>query len=410
MGYGFSLPNNQADHFSIAFSPTISAYIRSVRARRSAMGSKAEHERDANTGVENEDLRMKNGGPMESVDITETEEPAEKKIHWVSTLKSDYEFSPCFLVDFAIAVENHRERVKADKDAPDNGNFWGTPLSRNKLHVICAVFMILQKGQAAIKEHDEDLPQCPQNIRQIDAARYRRSQLQILETVLSSLGGKLKSYVGFNTSSDTESVRIIRLENTLISSPQRMLKDFRNILKAGMRSRDPKKVRQRGGADFAFTVWLCGLWVCQDMKNDQEGKANADADLEPQFLRWLQFLSNAYPENAKIGQSNGSTETDTHGMDGTEWYDPIRNKEAEGDLSSVIASYLDAIRVAVAKHPQSLYNDPKITAERLQWCLNIVRMEGVWFPDLQEDGQEEEDEWMLFLDFDGTDRKENQFP
>ena len=410
MGYGFSLPNNQADHFSIAFSSTISAYIRSVRARRSAMGLKAENEGDANTGTENEDLRMNNGEPMESVDITETEEPAEKEIHWVSTLKSDVDFSPCFLADFAIAVENHRERVKADKDPLDNGNFWDTPLSRNKLHVICAVFMILQKGQAAIMEHDEDLPQYPQNIRQIDAARYRRSQLQILETVLSSLGGKLKSYVGFNTSSDTENVRIIRLEHTLISSPQRMLKDFRNILKAGMRSRDPKKIRQRGGADFAFTVWLCGLRACQFMKNDQEGKAYANADLEPRFLRWLQYLSKAYPENAKIGQSNGSTETDTHGMDGTEWFDPIRNKEAEGDLSSVIASYLDAIRVAVAKHPQSLYNDPKITAERLQWCLNIVRMEGFWCPDLQEDGQEEEDEWMLFLDFDGTDGKENQIP
>lgn len=410
MGYGFSLPNNEADHFSIAFSPAISSYIRSVRARRSAMGSKAEHGGDASNGAENEDLKMKNGQPMESVDITETEEPAEKVIHWVSTLKGDYEFSPCFLADFAIAVENHREHGKVDNDPPDNGNFWDSPLSRNKLHVICAVFMILQKGQAAIKKHDEDLPQCPENVRQIDAARYRRSQLQILEKVLGSLGRSLKSYVGSNTSSDTKSVRVIRLEDTLTSSPQRMLKDFRNVLKAGMRSRDPKKIRERGGTDFAFTVWLCGLWASQDMRHEQEGKAHADAELEPRFLLWLQFLSKAYPENAETKQSDGNPDTDTHGMDGTEWFDPIRNKDAEGDLSLVIASYLDAIRVAVAKHPQSLYNNPKITAERLQWCLNIVRMEGVWYPNLQEDGQEEEDEWMLFLDFNGTERKENHFP
>ena len=409
MGYGFSLPNNQADHFSVAFSPAISAYIRSVRARRSAMGSKAEHEENANNGVENEDLRMRNGQPLESVDITETEEPAEQEIHWVSSIKSGFEFSPRFLADFAIAVENCRERVKVDNGPPDNGNFWDAPLSRNKLHVICAVVMILQKGQAAMKKHNGDLPRCPQNNRQIDAARYRRSQLQILETVLSSLGGKLKSYVGFNTSSDTESVRTIRLEHILINSPKRMLKDFRSILKAGMRSRDPKKIRQRGGADFAFTVWLCGLWACQEMKNDQGGKAYADADLEPRFLRWLQFLFEAYPENAEIKQPNGNTEADTHSMDGTEWFDPIRNKEAEGDVSLVVASYLEAIRVAVAKHPQSLYNDPKITAERLQWCLSIVRMEGVWCPYLQEDAQEEEDEWMLFLDFDGTERKDKHF-
>lgn len=352
------------------------------------MRCKAESGENDHNGVNNEDLRIKNEQPLESVDITETVEPTEQEIHWVSTLKSDYEFSPRFLADFAIAVENHRERLKVDNDPPDSGHFWNTPLSRNKLHVICAVFMILQKGQAAIKKHDGDLPQCPRSIRQIDAARYRQNQLQILETVLNSLGGKLKSYVGVNAFSDAESVRIIRLEHTLMCSPTRMLKDFRNILKAGMRSRDPEKIRQRGGADFAFTVWLCGLRACLDV-----------GDLEPRFVRWLHFLFKVYPENAQIKQSNGSRDIDTHSMDGTEWFDPIRNKEAEGDLALVVASYLDAIRVAVAKHPQSLYNDPKITAERLQWCLDVVRMEGVWCPNLQENGQEEVDEWMLFLDF-----------
>ena len=388
MGYGFSLPNNQADHFSIAFSPVISTYIQSVRAHRSAMRCKAESGENDHNGVNNEDLRIKDEQPLESVDITETVEPTEQEIHWVSTLKSDYEFSPRFLADFAIAVENHRERLKVDNDPPDSGHFWNTPLSRNKLHVICAVFMTLQKGQAAIEKHDGDLPQCPRSIRQIDAARYRQNQLQILETVLNSLRGKLKSYVGVNAFSDAEPVRIIRLEHTLMCSPTRMLKDFRNILKAGMRSRDPEKIRQRGGADFAFTVWLCGLRACLDV-----------GDLEPRFVRWLHFLSKVYPENAQIKQSDESREVDTHSMDGTEWFDPIRNQEAEGDLALVVASYLDAIRVAVAKHPQSLYNDPKITAERLQWCLNVVRMEGVWCPNLQDNGQEEVDEWMLFLDF-----------
>ena len=388
MSYEFSLPNNQADHFSIAFSPAISSYIRSVRARRSALRCKTESGGNDHNGVNNEVLTIKNEKPLESVDITEIIEPTEREIHWVSTLKSDYEFSPRFLADFAIAVENHRERLKVDNDPPDSGHFWNTLLSRNKLHVVCAVFMILQKGQAAIEKHDGDLPQCPRSIREIDAARYRQNQLQILETVLISLSGKLKSYVGVNGFSDAESVRIIRLDQTLMCSPTRMLKDFRNILKAGVRSRDPEKIRQRGGADFAFTVWLCGLRACLDV-----------GDLEPRFVRWLHFLSKVYPENAQIKQSNESREIDTHNMDGTEWFDPIRNKEAEGDLALVVASYLDAIRVAVAKNPQSLYNDPKITAERLQWCLNVVRVEGVWCPNLQDNWREEVDEWVLFLDF-----------
>ena len=408
MGYGFSLPENPADHFSISFSQAISDYIRATKSRRMALGSSSECAKGSGNAFRSEHTNIKNGLSMESVDILETEGPAEQDIHWVRTLDNGFEFSPSFLEDFSIAVENHRERLQADNVPLLNGKFLDTPfldtpLSRKKLHVICAVVMILQKAQTTIRKHDKYLPEEPQNARQLDAARYRQGQLRVLEHVLGSLYGSLKSYVDINGSDNARSIRVIRLEHIMTASSKRLLKDFRTVLNAGMRTRDPSKIRERGGTDFAFTVWLCGLWVYAQTDNKNCGDDTAsDADLEPHFLQWLQFLYETHPEDATKPQSPRTPRADTHKIEENEWFDPVRNQDTEEDLSSVAASYLDAVHAAVAKHPHSLYNDPKITAQRLAWYLNIVRMEGVWYPNLQESEQEEDDEWVLFLDCGST--------
>ena len=403
MGYGFSLPDNPADHFSISFSQAISDYIRATKSRRIALGSSSECANGSGNAVRSEHTNIKNGLSMESADILETEGPAEQDIHWVRTLENGYEFSPSFLEDFSIAVENHRERLKADNGPPSNGNFLHTPLSRNKLHVMCAVVMILQKAQTAIRKHDKYLPEEPQNARQLDAARYRQGQLRVLEHVLGSLHGSLKSYVGINGSGNARSFRVIRLEHTMTASPKRLLKDFRTVLNAGMRTRDSSKIRERGGSDFAFTVWLCGLWVYAQIDNKTcEDETGSDADLEPHLLQWLQFLYETYPEDTTKPQWPRVPRAVTHKMEENEWFDPVRNQDTGEDLSLVAASYLDAVHAAVAKHPHSLYNDPKITAQCLARYLYIVRMEGVWYPNLQESEQGEDDEWVLFLDCGST--------
>lgn len=88
--------------------------------------------------------------------------------------------------------------------------------------------------------------------------------------------------------------------------------------------------------------------------------------------------------------------------DRAEWFDPVRNSAIDEDVitdrASTASSYLDAIHATVDKHPQSLYNNPDITTRRLEWCLNVIRNEGVWIPNLQRGGQEEDDEWVLFLE------------
>ena len=404
MGYGFSLPDNPADHFSIGFSPAISAYIGSVKARRSAIDSKFEH-----LGV-NRDVRIKSEQLLDSVEVSEAEGPKEQNNHWVSVRHSDYEFSPLFLEDFSIVVENHRERRKADKGQFRSGGFCDLTLCCNKLHVICAVFMILEKGQAAIKKHDRDMPKRPQNTRQIDASRYRQSQLSILEIVLGSLCERLTSYMGIDTLDNIGCPQVVRLEHTLTSSPKRLLKDFRNVLNAGVGSRDPAKIRQRGGTDFAFTVWLCGLWLCKQIDGGKNREGCADAHLEPRFVSWLVFLLENYPDGTFISERRTNTDILPRGSNVRGCFDSVCYEEAEEDLSLVIPSYLEAICAAVAKHPHSLYNDPKITIHRLQWCLNVIRSEGVRFPNLQQDWQEAEDEWILFLHDKDAEREGDTLP
>ena len=393
MGYGFSLPDNPADHLSINFSTDISSYIRATKSRRLNIGSSARSTNGSSQEYKTEHTKSQNAI------IGMGEVPAEESIHWVRISDNGYQFSPSFLEDFSIAVENQRERAKADNSPLHNGSFLDTSISRNKLHVICAVVMKLQKARSTMCMHGKVLRGEPQNARQLDAARYRQGQLRILEHVLGSLHRILRSCMDTNEPDKARSLQVVRLEHTMTASPKRLLKDFRTVLNAGLRTRDPSKIRERGGSDFAFTLWLCGLWIYAQTDNTiGRGEKPSDAGLESRFLYWLQFLNEIYPEGITQAPSSELPMASRHGVTEDEWFASPRNKHTEEDLYLVAVSYLDAVNAAVAKHPHSLYNDAKITVQCLAWCLHIVRSEGFWYPHLQENEQEEDDEWVLFLE------------
>jgi len=405
MGYGFSLPNNPADHFSIGLSPAISTYIKDIKALRTALHSDSEprsglspshHKMAATRAIE--DTADGSGCPPESVNILVTEDSVEREIHWVRLTKDGFEFSPQFLADLSIAVESPRERRRKANMRPSSSlSFENASLSRNKLHVMCAIVMMLQKGQASMRKHDKDLPEQPEDSKQIDGARYRQSQLRILDHVLGSLYPNLR----FHLYDSVRNRQVVRLEHTFEDIPKTFSKDYRNVLYAGMKTRDPRKMRDRGGVDFAFTIWLCGLWTYAEgsQGTDDEFVALGSA-FNGHLLRWLRFLREIYPEQSN--ESEGRPQDSERIMGGSDWFDPIRSnksdKDAEGDLSFVAASYFSAIQADMVKHPHSLYNNPRVTAQRLEWCLNIVRMEGVWYPNLQDDTQDEDDEWILFME------------
>lgn len=395
MGYGFSLPGNNSDHYSLGFSPAIAAYIRSTKARRLAREPSSDAVQNQSTR-DSDDIKVgqasetvRSGGQvLESLEDLNVEEILEQNIHWVRLHDNEnYEFSPQFLENFSIAVENPREAHMADLCLASKTHLSDRDFSRNKLHVICAVIMILQKGQRAIRKHDKDLPNAPQNRKQVDAARYRDTQLKILDSVLNSMRNFLKSIT------TAENPRVVRLEHIFSDSPKNLLKDLRGVLNAGMRTRDPVKIRQRGGVDFAFSIWLCGLWTISRSNPRRED------EISPKYLRWLHFLQQNYSESSEEPMDHDRPENPVL-EERAVWFDPVRsaNGDAELDSALIARSYLDAVQAATEKRPQSVYNDRRITVRRLEWCLNIIKNEGVWCPNLDEGEDEEDDDWVIFLE------------
>ena len=402
MGYGFSLPNNPADHYSIAFSPAISAYVKNAKALRRAHHSRSNFTKPPTssdptmtTTVPVGDLADRSSYSSESANMVITETSVQREIHWVRLTQDGHEFSSHFFRDLSIAVENPRERqLKELMPLTSKLIFDEVPLSRNKLHVLCATVMMLQKGQAAIRKYDHNLPEYTKNANQIDGARYRESQLSILRSVLHSLQNSMRSYIGIGAD-DQPHPQILRLQHTFIDMPKSLLKDYRNVLFAGMNTRDPRKLRERGGSDFAFTVWLCGLCVFAD-KVEKPVKDGSSSRLST----WLRYLQAAYPRTASTlavkGEKLESDEELTH------WFDPVRTGLACEDAAEA-KSYLKAIQTVVAKHPNSVYNDTMVTVSYLDWCMHIVRMEGVWFPNLRESTHEKnDDEWVMFMNLGDT--------
>lgn len=399
MGYGFSLLDNASDHYSLGFSPAIVAYIRAAKARRlapkSTPGALQSQSTRETSSISPKLIggTFRNGGQvLESLEDLNMEEILKQNIHWVRLLENEnYEFSPRFLEDFSIAVENSREARIADGFSASETHLSDRGFSRNKLHVICAVIMILQKGQRAIRKYSKDLPETPQNSKQVDAARYRDSQLKILDSVLNSMCKSLKS-VTVN-SPEASDPRVVRLEQILMESPKRLLKDLRGVLNAGLRTRDPRKIRERGGVDFAFTIWLCGLWIY--LQSDLRG----EDEISQKYLRWLHFLQHNYaaPSEESIDQPRPENPVLA---ERAEWFDPVRSAsgDAETDSAFTARSYLDAVQAATEKRPQSVYNDGRITVRRIEWCLNIIKNEGVWCPNLDQGDDEEDDDWVIFLE------------
>ncbi|CAD6581294.1 MAG: hypothetical protein ASARMPREDX12_000417 [Alectoria sarmentosa] len=400
MGYGFSLLDNASDHYSLGFSPAIVAYVRAAKARRLAPKKPTSGALQSQSTRETSSISPKliggtfrNGGQvLESLEDLNVEEILKQNIHWVRLLENEnYEFSPRFLEDFSIAVENSREARIADDISESETRLLDRGLSRNKLHVICAVIMILQKGQRAIRKYSKDLPKAPQNSKQVDAARYRDSQLKILDSVLDSLCKFLRS-VTVN-SPEASDPRVVRLEQIFTESPKSLLKDVRGVLNAGLRTRDPRKIRERRGGDFAFTIWLCGLWVYP--QSDSRG----EDEISQKYLRWLHFLQHNYatPSEESIDQPRPENPVLA---ERAEWFDPVRSAsgDAETDSAFIARSYLDAVRAATEKRPQSVYNDGRITVRRIEWCLNIIKNEGVWCPNLDQGDDEEADDWVIFLE------------
>lgn len=427
LGYGFSIFRNPAEFCSLAVSLDVEKRILTIK--NSQPGPKTTEISTVRgpselTGRLSEGPEIALGTPdlgkghnigksklisknRRLIDSRLSAQRANRQIKWVrlkgGSLKNNpgqsqalYEFSPGFLGDCSIAFANERELAEFDFPLHSSVDFSLTQPSRNKVHVMCAVTMILQRQQMAITKHDSDLPRWPANEKQFHAARYRRNQLQILKSVAEILLESLRSLPGISIVA-TRDVRVIRLENILTDSTSSILTDFRAALNSGLGTRNPAKIRKNGWVECAFTLWLCGLWLrhCSNIY----GNASPTSSLPPNLSRWLVFLSRVYWSAPRI-EPNKEHVVDPIKSDArvTLGVEVVAPKQSYEETQLLCKSFLAVIRATVTKNPRSLYGDPSVTIAHLERCLNVIRQEGVMCPNLEGEVGEESDEYVLFLE------------
>ncbi|MCJ1265286.1 hypothetical protein MMC22_005161 [Lobaria immixta] len=431
LGYGFSLFRNPADFCSLAVSQDVEKRISKIKNYQTCStltdmsdilttGGLSKQTSQVSNGsehvIDTPDLGKDRNNVTKSIfssanvvspNLSPPTQRVNREIRLVrlkgGSLKSDsirsqalYEFSPGFIGDCSIAFANEREVAESDFQLQSSVDFSSGQLSRNKLHVMCAVTMILQRQQMAIMKHDLDLPLWPANEKQFHAARYRRNQLQILASVIEMLLESLRSFPGLSMATAGD-MKVIRLENILTDSTTNILTDFRAALNAGLGTRNPEKIRKNGWVECAFALWLCGLWL--RYSSIIRDTASLTSSLPSKFSRWLVFLSRVYRTPPEIEpQREQMVEPVKSGSYVTSCTEITAAEQNRDETQSLCESFLAVIHAAATRNPSSLYGDPSVTVGHLAWCLNIIRQEGVMCPNLEGKLGDENDEFILFLE------------
>ncbi len=321
-------------------------------------------------------------------------------------------FPQKLLDDVSFIVANDRER--ASHTSPQCGiDKWDKRITRNKVNVICHLMMIIQKQYASIAKWENRLPGSPQNQKQFHAARYRSSQLRILNTVFNRLRDMLRDLSGVIPV--PRDVRVVRLEHILAESPSGFATDFRNALKVGLGTRKVTKIREAGWVDLVFTLWVCGLWVWNSELDREDKEELGQVAFNARIFQWLGFLQTTYWKSLLsldehqlhgYGGNAGAAEGEDSLMRGLE-----SSSSNGGDPTSVTTesqliaeSYLAVVRVAAASDPDSMFARQEWTVDFLAWGLDIVTQEGFMCLNLEgKEGDDSYDEYMLFMEC-GQDR------
>lgn len=381
IGYGFSLADNPVDHCVLGAARR-SSNKKSVRATTVVSDSK--HELATDDNERQRDLEpIAQWVRLYHIALDGQEESAKS---------APYAFSPHFLHDTTVALSNRRENASDASPLSGLVNFADPALSHSKLKVMCTVTMLLQKQHLDIAQHNANIPRSPNNEKQLHAARYRQTQLHILRTVSGVLLDQLAGLAGLKTP-ECRDARVIRLEHTLTESPQPLLTDYRAVLNAGLGTRKPEKIKERGYAEHAFTLWVCGLWLWRS-------SLAACSDAKPMiglphgYLHWLKFVDDVY-ERKPSGEGTVSSMLPPE-------VSPVSHANRDKENLALGESLLSMVHAAVQKHPTSIYNHPKCTLDLISWFLDIIREESVMVPNLEGKSGEADDELLLFMEYGGN--------
>ncbi|KAL9593129.1 MAG: hypothetical protein Q9179_006081 [Wetmoreana sp. 5 TL-2023] len=285
-------------------------------------------------------------------------------------------FSPNFLEHASMAFSNAREQE--DGYSGNDIELFATKLTRNKLHTVCAIAMILQKQYMEILVQNVGLPAWPKNPRQFYAARYRRGQILILHALIGSIMINLRRLIGLEPQGPREK-RIVRLDHILKAGPKEFLLDFRAALHLGFGTRNAERIRQQKLVDSAFTLWLCGLWLLTSPAINARDQYLERPKLPARTADWISFIRDTYGEDSEVGRRWAAIPASEEGRSLAEGCHCI-------------------IRAAAARNPRSLFNCPEASFDRLLWCVRVILEESFMCPNLEGKIGEENDEVMLFLE------------
>ncbi|KAG8530918.1 uncharacterized protein KY384_004275 [Bacidia gigantensis] len=365
IGYGFCIAGNTSDSFGLGFNSVVSNRIQAIKESRGI------------SILQKATPNEPKGADENDAKVSEQHSVWLKKCLPPNNIESPYQFSSYFLEHSSIAVENEREQRGHRLDWASSQTEWtADSLCRNKLHVLATTTMLLEKSMLEIRHHNGALSK-PRNQRQVMAALYRNEQLKILDAVIANLRGNVRALLEASTVNS-----VWRLQQALHNGPKLLTKDLRSLIHLALGTRNEAKIKERGGEECVFALWLCGLWVLQQRSDFDDNHPSGTP-----WISWVKLL--------EIWYGSPSTPMDTSWKSPSS--QPSRSPEVN-ELAAIGASYWEAIRQTVQKYPQSLYNSPSITVPVLMWCLNIVRSESVRLPDPFMNVEEEEDEYILVIE------------
>ena len=248
---------------------------------------------------------------------------------------------------------------------------------------------ILNRKLLAISAHDDQLPTNPQNEKQFHALRYRNSQKSILSSHIAYLLRLIES--------GASAYPICNLESILTDSPEPLKKQFRAAIHHGLGTRNAAKIRDAGHQELVFTIWLCSLWILgyENKPYEQDDVMSTLVDgtspLQKRLLPWLQWLKETYGRPPGWPHDNGMAPGCTSAL-------PIENGTKENEDYHIIESSFQVVQAAAVRYPESIYNDPRWSVNLLAWGYSIIKEEAFSFPNHSGNEDSGEAELWLFLE------------
>ena len=404
MGYGFSIDGNKADAFALALATSNSKNVRCmreeerktmhqqegsiIRAERIMTGSKIKDPLDETTF---ESITSSDSSPLciDELGHGKTAHASSKIFHLrAPTGEALSSINQDLLDILSIMAANQRELTSVHITSARSWiRHLDGQLTHNIVTVASRLLGFLRQQHAKIIEHNDDLPPSPQNVKQFHAARYRRFQLHILQSIMLTLKNFLTDVV-------YEKHRVAHLEDILSDSPPTFGPQFRAALHYTLGTRKAQKLREAGYQDLVFTVWVCTLWLCYVNEDMGAVRKNTISRFHKHVFDWLIFLRASYCSPPGWGDNTCS-------RTGCAIHQWITTDDDEAmEERAIVESYLEIVQLAAEANPASLYADSRWNADFLRWGYRVVQEEGFVCPNLDDDHGSEDDEFMLFFEDD----------